>query len=132
MSPTLAGFDKIDGGGADVVVASNLSTGTWVSTNCPNIGRSNLRRVPHSRIANLFGLRCPPSVPRFVMPVVVNAVERQVRTRSTANVGEEVLIRMPPLADSNAATTVILKSGVVGIIAARHHSRPYRVLRRSV
>lgn len=75
--------------------------------------------------------RCGPSaIPRLVVAVIVNALNRQVGWL-VAHVGIEIHERLAPaLAHRYTACSVILKRMVVGILTATNHAGPRSVFAR--
>ncbi len=78
-------------------------------------------------ISRLF-LRCrPPTIAGLVIAVVVWISVNGSPRRSFTHVVAEVLKLQPPLADSNAATTIAPVMQFSGIAAARQHRCPCRI-----
>lgn len=83
-------------------------------------------------VAVLLVPRRPSAVTRLVVPIVILAVDRVFGRRAEPHVGQEVLEGVqPPVADANAAATVVLERRVVGVGTTRLHFRPHLVLGRA-
>src|ERR1700683_337350 len=91
-------------------------------------GSAGSARAP---ILGLFLRRRPPTVARFVVAVVVDALDA-VSIRPLAHVGEEVLEDLPALADGDAGAAVMLVVRCPWVRrAAFSHRLPRFVGRRS-
>lgn len=84
-----------------------------------------------SFISGLFRWRCPAAISRFVIAIIVNAIDGMLRRRPRSHVGVEVFKTFEPsLADVDAASPVYRKFLVLWIVAFIMQSRPSRVLGR--
>ena len=82
-----------------------------------------------SLIGSLLFSGSPAAILRRVIPVVVDAVKRQMFCWPSAHVCQEVFEGMPATADANAAASVILETFHVGIAAPCMHRLPDAVFR---
>jgi len=84
-----------------------------------------------SSIKHLFGSRGPAAVSRFIVAVVVNAINRMTRRWTRAHVSKEFRERIAPLFANNYSLHPI--AGIYGLIsmAARNHILPSFVFNRS-
>ncbi len=78
-------------------------------------------RIPPVTV--LLSLSSPAAVPRFVVPVVVDPVDRRA-IRARSHVGEEVLELEPAFADRDPPAAIVGVRGVPRIEAAAHHPLP--------
>ena len=63
-----------------------------------------------SAVAMLLAPRRPATIPRFIVPVVVDPVDRMIRARSTAHIREERRERRTPaLTDGNTSPAVTVE-----------------------
>jgi hypothetical protein len=90
-----------------------------------------------STIAVLLFGRCPTAISRFVVTVVVDAIERVKRTSTFArslwtfaHVCKEILKRLPTFANDDAAHPVIRPTQVIGVRTSADHRRPCSVFSR--
>ena len=81
-----------------------------------------------SLIGSLLFSGSPAAILRRVIPVVVDAVKRQMFCWPSAHVCQEVFEGMPATADANAAASVVLEEFMVRILTALHHVDPCDVL----
>lgn len=82
--------------------------------------------LPLALVIPLLFPRCPPAVARFVIAVIINAIERQsIRARS--HISEEIGEQSPTRTDGYTAPTPIQISGRLRIGASIEHLRPRRV-----
>lgn len=88
------------------------------------------------KVVVLLEQRGPAAVCRLVVPVVIDAVDREVRPLgppsrgSQSHVGEEIVEDIPALADMDASTAVIFPVLVLGVGAPVPHLAPRVVLSR--
>ncbi len=79
-----------------------------------------------ARVARLLAPCRPSAVCRFVIAVVVDAVNRMIRRRSMSHVGQECLERLAPsVAHANAASAVIAPFVGSGIHASFADTKPH-------
>lgn len=79
-------------------------------------------------IVALLQLRRPAHVARFVVAVVIDAVERVAERWTRADIGVENFERIAPaLAHADAASAVGLIGWIIRIVAALSHAAPCRV-----
>lgn len=100
----------------------------------PQILRASVERdgAIYARVVRLCDAIRPSTVGRFVMAVVVDAIQRVFRSGTWPHIGVERGERVPPsFAHCNSATAVIMKSGIARITAALFHGRPDVVFRRN-
>lgn len=76
-----------------------------------------------AQIALLFSGCGPPTVPRFVTPGPVNAVNRGAYG-ALSHVGEKLREVVPPLANGNSARSVSGEFVMVGVLAPLPHRMP--------
>lgn len=81
-----------------------------------------------SPIALLFSPTRPSAIFWAVVSVWINSVNR-ITVWARTHVVQEVLKRIPSLANSDPSTTVRIVVGKLGIIAAASHSKPHPVKR---
>lgn len=75
----------------------------------------------------LFQPRGPSAIPRLVMAVVVDAIERVIR-RAVAHVGKKCLkVVSPLLGHTNAATAVVIRVFMARVVAAFFRLKPRAV-----
>jgi hypothetical protein len=97
----------------------------------------NRQRRVAAPVVVLFFPRSPPNVAGFVVPVIVNTVERVERMTirslplgTRTNVGQEVCERVDPtVTDFNASPSMMGVSSVLGIRASTGHGGPRAVFR---
>lgn len=95
-----------------------------------------VRLVIQGQAYNIAGIkilnqrRCPSTVARLVITVVVNSVQRGSR-RTLAHIGKEVLVGVPTLANTNAAPAIKLVTVVTRVIAPLPHGNPCAIGGRS-
>lgn len=77
----------------------------------------------------LFPCR-PSAVPRLVAAIVVDAVNRMLRTRPLAHICKKVFERLPALTDLYAAAAIVVVIGVPWKVASGAHIVPCYALRR--
>lgn len=70
----------------------------------------------------------PSAIAWFVVAVIIDALQREIRRRLTAHISDEILERLPSLANSDAAASVVYEVPSVGIHAPLFHCRPCDVL----
>src|SRR5689334_10203953 len=80
-------------------------------------------------IQRLFAGRGPSAITRFIVPVVIDAVER-APARRVAHVGIEVREAIPSLAHGNAAPSIMWIVPSIGVGAALFHARPNLIYAR--
>lgn len=73
---------------------------------------------------NLLFTRCPTTVTRFIIAVVVRPAVNSRIWRAFAHVGEKVLKYIPPLTYFNTSSAVIFVGFMCWIIAPRFHRTP--------
>lgn len=83
-----------------------------------------------STVVALLLLRRPPAVPGFVVAVVVDAVDRIVRTGFRPHVGQEGRKPKPPLTDLDPPAAVTVEVPVLRVLTPLPHVGPSAVLRR--
>jgi hypothetical protein len=84
-----------------------------------------------SSVIDLLLSRCPSTVTRFVIAVVIDAIKRQP-WRGTAHIRKEVFKAIQPsLANHNATTAIVLIRRAIRIEAALSHTMPALVFTRS-
>jgi hypothetical protein len=81
-------------------------------------------------IALLLAVRRPTAIPRFVVAVIINAIDAGPSARTLAHIKDEILEPRPPIADGNAATPIPWVMRVLGVVATGAHVLPRLVLRR--
>lgn len=86
--------------------------------------------VPTNVPALLFRGR-PSAIPRFVVPVVVDPLDRMSTRRARAHIGQERVEAQPARINCDATSTVSRPCGVRGHGAAMEHGSPGPVLRAS-
>lgn len=77
----------------------------------------------------LFG-GCPSNIRQFIVPVNINTVYSPVpppRLWAWGHIFGKVFKRMPSFAHLNTATTVVVISMVITIVAPLQHSIPHRL-----
>jgi len=79
---------------------------------------------------SIFTPMQPPTVRRFVVAIVINAIDLKFLTRTLAHVFKKVLKIVPTFAHHNATATVVEIRSVTRIVAARTHTVPRPVCRR--
>lgn len=90
------------------------------------------KNATHARVARLFGLCGPSTVTRFIVPVVVDAIERVLHRGSASNIAQECReVARPFNAHRNPAPSIVGVFGIVGIVTAGLHSGPHDVFWRS-
>jgi len=73
--------------------------------------------------------RCPAAIARFVISVVVNAVNRVFRSWAASHIFKEIEEGfIPPVTDGNSAPSVVFEEWVFGIATAIAHGKPGIVL----
>ena len=73
-------------------------------------------------IRPLLGVSRPPAIFRLVIPIVINAVNAEIR-RGQAHVGDKgIIVIAPPIADTYATPPIPVKSRSGWHIAARNHA----------
>lgn len=77
-----------------------------------------------SRIARLLLLCCPPYVPRFVIPVHIDALKRFTLRYFSHVVVKRLKGISPRLANSNSAPPVVLVSSSCGVFTPANHRAP--------
>ena len=104
-----------------------------VSSPGPNTLRfAAIREVDHfASILTLFKRRCPAAVSRFVVPVIVDAVDAGSSEWSCAHIVQEVdKGESPAVAYDYASCAVVVVLRVASVVAPGLHQLPSRVLRR--
>jgi hypothetical protein len=81
-------------------------------------------------IAHLHLTPRPPTVPRFVVPVDVDSIDRKLKRRAFTHVGIERLERVSPsCAYANPAAAISGVARIIGVRAAMSHGHPRRPCR---
>jgi len=92
------------------------------------------RALPWTRrslIVELLGICGPSHVSGFIIAVVVNAIECEIRMRTFTNIFKEMLKRLqPPVTDRNSSSAVIGKRWISRIGAALFQMVPAGIFRR--
>ncbi len=81
---------------------------------------------------HLLKVRCPSAVSWFVVAVLVRVPVNCFARWSLAHIGKEVCKFIPPGADRNSPTAIMLKTESLWIRAALNHSRPCLVRGRKL
>jgi len=77
------------------------------------------------RISSLLNTSCPSAIARFVVAIIVDAIERIFGTRMVAHILNKISNRQSPaFTNRNAATSVIFPAFIIRIIAAAFHVLP--------
>lgn len=79
-----------------------------------------------SYVSSLLLGRCPPTIPGFVVAVVVDAVDRHA-DRSFTHVRQEVREVAPPLAHNDALSAVSIPAPGIWVVAPSNHRLPCAV-----
>lgn len=74
----------------------------------------------------LIGIGCPPAITRFVIAIVISAIEA-VPFRLRPHVSEEILKGLPAVTDGNTAPAVIGILLAIWVLAPRPHGGPDHV-----
>jgi hypothetical protein len=77
-------------------------------------------------IVGLFLHGRPTAIARFVIPVVVDAVDREAM-RALTHVSQEIIEDQPSFADSDAAPSIVFPNMAFWIEASGFHGRPRTV-----
>lgn len=107
----------------------------YFSSPLGNSHRSPVERdfLGTSHVSVLFSDCCPSTVSRFVMSVVVDAVNLMLGSWATSHVGKKINKGFSPsFAHFNPATTVVLIASVLWVCASLHEMRPDAVFGRIV
>ena len=84
-----------------------------------------------SLISPLLATSCPTAIPRFVITIVVDSFNGKFRTWLSPNVSKEgVEGFLPALTNSDAAPSVVLPSGIIGIGTTLNKMLPRMIFRR--
>lgn len=75
-------------------------------------------------IPRLFFCGSPSHVARFVVTVVIDAIDRKLCVRRIAHVCKEVFKLLPSFTERNSPTAPTMESRRIRILAPRFHSRP--------
>ena len=96
-----------------------------MSARRPEFGLANQPALSarFSGVAALDVFARPSAVGRFVIAVVVDAIERRF-WRSYSHVGKKVVEQFPRIAEGDASSSVVFKSDDIGIGAALDHATP--------
>jgi len=101
-----------------------------VSSGCLFDAEPSPRRADQdcpARVARLFSPRCPMAIVRFVVTVIVDAIEGKPWAPSRPHVRPEHLEALPPLAYANATPTVISETSYLRVLASEPHAFPNSV-----
>lgn len=81
-----------------------------------------------ARIRGLFCARRPFHVAGFIVSVVIDALQRQFRRRSGADIVEEIHKAVSPrLSNLDSACSIVVIRGGVWIVAALNHRQPHAI-----
>jgi hypothetical protein len=82
-------------------------------------------------IPHLLAARCPAAVPRFVVAIIVDTVQRMNFGWALSHIDQEIRKRVPPtLADNNSASAITMVHRLAGIPAPAIHIEPCSIFRR--
>jgi hypothetical protein len=83
-----------------------------------------------AHVSSLLGVGCPSAVSRFVVPVDIDSIDRELARWSSAHVGKKVFERLPASANLDATTAVDVELVVPRVLATREHLGPCAILGR--
>ncbi len=84
--------------------------------------------VGSSGVSHLLLLCCPPTIPRFVIAMIVDAVNRVLWGWSWSNVHKEQCKIIPARAGFYSTSAIVGIRRVIGVYASLSHLNPYSIL----
>ena len=110
---------------------ATFQASTYRPVFCDHRAPIKLNQSSRPRIPRLFSPGCPPYVPRLIVTVVVDAIDRMSGSWGSSHVFKERFKRVrPPVADSHTTAAVPRKILFRGIAATPFNPSPCSVLLR--
>lgn len=75
-------------------------------------------------VGTLLFWRGPPTIPGFVVTIVIRPAIECLTFRALTHVGEEILKYLPAVTDFDTPTAVMVVSVIVDVATALHHALP--------
>lgn len=118
-------------------VQSRPQRAVWHSDYSRQLGNGDVLSVPMhphipARVRGLFGARSPSAVVRFVIAIVVDAINRVMDRRTRPHISEEQSKIAPSFTDGNSSTSPFRILGMSLVQATLTHGQPRRVLNASI